>query len=841
MKTLDLAAQWQVKQVKHSGQITSDHALLAATQTVAAEAQTGEGWLPATVPGSVHQDLIKAGIIADPFFSLNENDVQWVGETDWLYRTTFDVPTDMLSTEQIDLAFDGLDTFATVWLNGELLLTNDNMFVPVRHSVKSLIKPSGNVLLAYFESAFNRGKALEALYGKRAAWNGDVSRMYVRKAQYHYGWDWGPCLITAGIWRAVRLETYYARIVEINAPAEVNINLHEATVSVQVDLSTLPAGASLTVSLADANNAVVSETVLPVTATTIHHTLNVPEPALWYPRGHGDQPRYTLTVTLRGQTSILDSKSLKIGLRRLRLIQEPLFDEPGTTFYFEVNNIPLFCGGANWIPADSFTPRVTADQYRQWLQMAANGNMTMLRVWGGGIYEEDVFYDLCDEIGLLVWQDFMFACGMYPAHNEFLDSVRAEAEANIRRLRHHPSLVIWCGNNEDYQIAESLNVYDSEFNGDFTKTNFPAREIYERLLPEICRSLDSSRPYWPGSAYGGRSVHDQTRGDRHSWDVWYGKMADYRDYPLYIGRFVSEFGMQAAPNRKTIESFTRAGERELDSPVLRHHNKASDGMERLQHYIEANIPTPTTLNGYIYGTQFIQSEALAAGIEGWRRRWAGPGRYANGGALIWQINDCWPVISWAVVDYGLNPKPAYYRIRRSLAAVALGIAPKTNGTTNAILIWAVNDTEAPMQCTLEVHLFGLDGTLHGQITQSVTLPIRQSTELGAFFEQLPDNCVVAARLITAGRVVARAAHWPEPPKKGVYYDPVLVASFGNEHGITVALSVQRPARAVVLTIPNATAWDDNMLDLMPGDLQVVTVQGGDSSGFEARWYRADMS
>jgi beta-mannosidase len=825
VKKLNLPAQWQVKQ------IGPDHSPLT-------EAQASDGWLPATVPGSIHQDLIQAGKIADPFFSLNENDVQWVGEADWLYQTTFDVPAELLETDQLDLVFDGLDTFASIWINGELLLTSDNMFVPQRRSVKGLLKASGNVILARFESAFRHGKALEAQYGKLPAWNGDISRVYVRKAQYHYGWDWGPVLLTAGFWRAVRIEAYNARILDVNAPAAVSDDLREAIVSVQVDFTAVPIGASITVRLTDADNTVVSETTLPASGSAVQHTITVTAPALWYPNGHGEQPRYKLTVTLHDGEKTLDSNEQLLGLRRLRLVQEPLIDAPGTSFYFEVNNIPLFCGGANWIPADSFTPRVTIEKYRAWLQMAADSHMVMLRVWGGGIYEEDAFYDLCDEMGLLVWQDFMFACGIYPAHPEFLANVRAEAEANVRRLRNHPSLAIWCGNNEDYQIAEAINAYDPDFNGDFTKTAFPAREIYERLLPEVCGALDPNRQYWPGSPYGGRSVADQTLGDRHTWDVWHGKMADYRDYPLYTGRFVSEFGMQSAPIRQTIEGFTRPDERQLNSPVLRHHNKAVDGMERLAHYIESNIPEPTTLDGYIYGTQFIQSEALAVGIEGWRRLWAGPGRYANSGALVWQINDCWPVISWAIADYDLNRKPAYYRIRRALAPIALGVGPKSSNAADGVVIWATNATSEVVEVTLDVQLFDLDGTRHAHESKAITLTPLQSTELGAFFANLPTNSVVGARLIQGDAVIARAAHWPEPPKQATYSDPGLTVTFDGQR---VTLRVQRPARGVVLTMPNVTDWSDNMIDLLPGDAQVITVQDGDNSGFSARWYGAAES
>jgi len=827
MQTLLLTTGWQVVQ---SASATDDLAT-----NILKEAEAAQGWLSATVPGSVHQDLIAAGRIPDPFFGTNENDVQWVGEADWLYRCMFDSPADWSTSDQIDLCFEGLDTFATVWLNGESILTSDNMFVPARVPVKHLLKPAGNTLLIRFESALQRGHALEAQYGKRAAWNGDPSRVYVRKAQYHYGWDWGPTLLTAGLWRPVRLELYTTRIVEVAAPAEVSADLKKATLPVTVTLSAAQSGATVAIELFDPKGKSVATIALPADGTTLNHTFTVAKPNLWQPRGQGDQARYRLVITLRNGQTITDTHELRIGFRRLRLVQDPLIDQPGTSFTFEINNVPLFCGGANWIPADSFTPRVTDDQYRDWLTLAADGNLTMLRVWGGGIYEADIFYDLCDELGLLVWQDFMFACGMYPAHAAFLASVRAEAEANLRRLRTHPSIVLWCGNNEDYQIAESLNAYDSAVKDDFLSSAFPAREIYEHLLPEVCAALDPTRPYWPGSPYGGQSVADQTIGDRHTWDIWHGKMADYRDYPKFSGRFISEFGMEAAPALSTLEAYIRPEDQAIDSSVLRHHNKASDGPERLAHYLETNTPLPKTLEDYVYLTQFIQSEAMAAGIDGWRRQWGGAGKYAVSGALIWQLNDCWPVISWALADHQRRVKPAYYRVRRALAPISLGIAPINGG----LAIWAVNATAAPIEADLDLRTFGLDGTRRGHESRQVMLPPGRSKELVRYTSGLQrlGEVAVAARLIRAGEVIARAARWPEPPKSAIYADPELRVTFPDPGHLTI--SVQRPARAVYFALPDAR-WDDNMLDLFPGDDRTIAFTGQAADVIPVRWFSVPL-
>lgn len=812
MNAFNLSDGWQVRAVDPEDNFPA---------TFEAEAT----WLDAIVPGSIHQDLLRVGKIPDPFYRTNENAVQWVGETDWLYRCVFDVSENVLSEPEIDLCFDGLDTFATVWLNDQLILTSTNMFIPARIAVKDLLQPTGNRLYILFESALRRGKEDEAEHGTRAVWNGDASRVYVRKAQYHYGWDWGPTLLTAGLWRPVRVESYTARIAEIDAPASVSDDLGSATIPVQVELVGDYAGASLLLRLTDPDDALVAETLFPAEAQATH-TFEIANPALWYPNGSGTQPRYTLSVwLLKDENTIWEERSLRLGLRRLRLVQEPLPHEPGTSFYFEINNLPLFSGGANWIPADSFTPAVTADRYREWLQLAAAGNMNMLRVWGGGVYEEDVFYDVCDELGLLVWQDFLFACGIYPAHPDYLASVRAEAEANVKRLRHHASIVLWCGNNEDYQIAESQKAYDPKFDGDFSQTAFPAREIYERLLPEVCARLDPTRPYWPGSPYGGKTTTDGTVGDRHTWEIWHGNMADYQKYGNYAGRFVSEFGMEAAPHAALIDTFTLPEDRASDSAVMNHHNKAGGGVERLQHYLTANLSNlPTTLDDYIYATQFIQSEAMAAGVEQFRGRWGASGGYATAGALIWQLNDCWPVTSWALVDYELRPKAAYYRVKRALAPISLHILDG--------MVYAVNTTAAPVQGELHIRQF----TLEGYVQTELVAPVKFAPLRAAALLTVPDfhrRFVSAAYFIQQGEVVARAAWWPSP-REVAYPDPGLVI---ERHGDLVTVSSARPARGVLLMDGALERWSDNMLDVMPDDPQTIQHDGA-LEALSVRWLGA---
>jgi len=819
VKQLVLSANWLLKQRDSARSLAEDFA-------------APDGWLPASVPGTVHQDLLAAGRIPDPFVGLNERDVQWVGEADWLYRCAFDLDPAFLDAAQLDLCLDGLDTFATVWLNGQQILSSDNMFIPQRLSVTGLLRPGQNELRLLFESALRRGQQRQAEYSVLTAWNGDFSRLYVRKAQYAFGWDWGPCLITAGPWLPIRLEAYTQRIDEINCPVEVALDLGHATLPVTMTLAGGDgAGLAVRLELFSPDNDMVDAAMLPIAGNQLEHRFEVAAPQLWWPRGSGEQPLYRLVATLQQGDETLDRHELRLGLRRLRLVQEPLADEPGTTFLFEVNNRPIFCGGANWIPDDSFLPRITPERYRAQVQAAADANMNMLRVWGGGIYESDAFYDACDELGLLVWQDFAFACGIYPALDWFQASVKAEAEAAVRRLRHHPSLALWCGNNEDYQVAESVGAYDPAFEGDFTQTRFPAREIYERLLPSICAALDPTRPYWPGSPYGGANTRDQTIGDRHTWDVWHGQMADYHEYPRFAGRFVSEFGMQSLPSLEAIAASTPPEERFPQSRTLEFHNKATDGPRRLTAYLNDTVRIPERLEDYIYATQLMQAEALAAAYRGWRRRWGGPGRYATAGALVWQLNDCWPVTSWAIVDSLFQPKPAWYVIKRALAPLAVELAHAADGAE----VWSVNGLQAAVEAELVLRLWTLDGLPVHEERRQVVLAPNRATELGHFAYEPESLLIVSAQLVMKDGIVARATLWPEPFKYLTLPHPQL--SIGRVGENRLRLRARRPVKGIWLEAGPGVRWDDNMLDLLPGDEQIISVYGLGTAEIQMRWLR----
>ncbi|KAF8529175.1 glycoside hydrolase family 2 protein [Hysterangium stoloniferum] len=825
-------------------------------------------WTPVSqVPTSVHVELINAGKIPNPFIGQNEWDVQWIGESDWAFRSTFILTAGDLIDPNADLVFEGLDTYAVVQLNGHKILDASNMFVPYRVPVKNHLRAGSNELLLTFPSTYLKGKYLEKKHGTFNLWNGDSSRLHIRKAQYNYGWDWGPILMTMGPWRPVFLHTYKARITDLRIQVDVSETL-DTTISISI-VVTYPTGIC-SISIKDQHGVIVRNADLPVRDGEVLTQFNSAkgEFDLWYPVGYGKQPLYTVEVVINDENArLLDSKMQRIGIRRARVVQDVLVGAEGRTFLFEINNIRIFCGGSNWIPADSFLTSITPDVYKAWLQLLVDGNQNMIRVWGGGIYEADIFYDTCDELGILVWQDFMFACGQYPAYDSFLKEVTAEAEANVKRLRNHPSLVIFAGNNEDYQLAESLNLtldYSDE-TSDFKKTNFPGRHIYERVLPEITNRL-SDIYYHRGSPYSGygKDTTDRTFGCVRTNIVLKGTQEPWQNWDILSGRFVSEFGMEGFPNMRTVDYWLDGNkeERHPQSRTMDVHNKAANWQRRLEGYLIENFKHAFDIESYVYYTQIMQAETLASAYRLWRREWRGHGKEYCAGALVWQINDCWPVTSWAIIDYFLRPKPAYYAIARELCPYTVGVTRKDKKTfkdestaafftiDTVIEIWGTNKTLEDKEATLDVTVFNLDDpTWREHRTDKIILKANSSTEF--FVGSLPGQTqrttlsenakpiIVSVRLIDeSGVILGRHSNWPEPYKFINFPNPrdLGFKITVDADGESVQLSTDRPIKGIVLDVDGEDVqWSDQAIDLVPDDPQTVKAVGLEGRTVKARY------
>jgi len=659
--------------------------------------------------------------------------------------------------------------------------------------------------------------------------------------------------LTCGPWRPIDLEIFSSRISDLYFTSSVDKSLKSAELAAKVNIEGTATDVKFEI-LLDGEE-VATKTVKVSTGHAIH-TFNIADPALWYPRPYGKQPLYTITATLLNGSDSLDTSTKKFGLRRGELIQRPVTDQPGTSFFFQINNIPVFCGGSNWIPADNFIPRITKEKYHDWVKLVADGNQFMIRVWGGGIYEEQAFYDACDELGILVWQDFMFGCGNYPAFPEILDSIKTEAEENVKLLRHHPSIIIWAGNNEDYQYAESekltYNLEDKDPES-WLKTDFPARYIYEKILADVCKELCPDVHYHFGSPWSGKDTTDPTVGDMHQWNVWHGSQEKYQDFDKLVGRFVSEFGMEAFPSIKTIESFLPLGKDDPDrfaqSSTVDFHNKAAGHERRIALYLVENFRyAPDPLEQFIYSTQLMQAECLASAYRLWKRQWKGPGREYCGGALVWQINDCWPVTSWAIVDFYLRPKHAYFTVKREMAAISLGVTRKEHlvprdkhtrayiDKTTQIEIWGSNLTLEDITGDVVVKAFDVvtgNETYSKTVKSTFLFPKNQSTEVITMDVPITkkdvgeeNSIVVAAYLFENGDQTARYINWPEPLKYVHLQKPKHLRAELSSNGRFVEITSEVPVKGVAVEChDDAVKFGDNLVDIVPGEMVSIPVTG----------------
>ncbi|KAK9359942.1 glycoside hydrolase superfamily [Lipomyces starkeyi] len=786
----------------------------------------------------IHPDLVDAGVILEPFVDLNEQAIQWVGEADWEYQTTFKYASGSIFA---DLVFEGLDTFATVYLNDVKVLETENMFHSHRVSVNDSLKEGDNCLRIYFHSALLIARELERANKPMPLWNGESCRLYIRKAQYHFGWDWGPVLVTCGPYKEVRLETYNATVTDLSVLVDIPEALDVAYTT--VIMSTSGQYHHAFVEVLSPDGSIVKSEFVGYSTPTQEVTITLENPELWYPHKYGSQPLYKFTVKLcTASNNELNKLSKSIGLRRARVVQNPLVDQPGTSFYFEINNIAMFAAGSNWIPSHSFHTLLTEQDYNDWIKLVVDGNQDMLRVWGGGIYELDIFYQLCDKFGILVWQDFMFGCGLYPYTPELAKSVTIEAAQQVSRLRNYCSVVIYAGNNEDYQVAESLNLkWDSNQKEGLAESDFPAREYYEKILPSAVKKFSANTYYHLGSPYGGETTRDPTVGDIHQWNVWHGTQEKYQNWSHLAGRFVSEFGMLAFPKIETIKSCVTDGSQLYpQSEILDQHDKADGFERRLALYVIENIKIDSMdLESWTYATQFMQAECLAYAYRCWRREWKGKGKEYIAGALVWQLNDCWPTISWSICDFYRRPKLAYYAIKRESANLTLGIyrnhmaedgmhitgletksdhAQFYGKKDFAVDVWGVNSSLSLVRGVLIINFIQVfSGRKVFESKQNVDLLPNQSTQFLTDIS-VPTDChtAVYVRLLdTSGSVIARAADWPQPLKYLTFNPGMNVTAEVRDDGV-VTVSTNYPVKCVVLDVPGAT-FDDNGFDMFESD------------------------
>jgi beta-mannosidase len=663
---------------------------------------------PAQIPGSIFTDLLENKIIDDPFLGCNSENLRWVEDEEWVYETRFNAVDNLLKNEHIDLIFEGLDTYAEVTLNGKSILFADNMFRKWVIDVKNELKAGENVLSVRFHSATKKGKELASILSYTLP---EGERVFLRKAQYHFGWDWGPRLVGCGIWKPVYIRAWNDLNIENVQLIQNSLNKENARLTLKANLNS-DISDNIEIEIIDNDSEKkYGKIVFPIEKGTneLSYKFTIDDPIYWWTYDHGKPNLYNLRINLLRNKQLIYSETKKIGLRKIELINRP--DSNGESFYFKLNDKPVYIKGANYIPQDVFPSRVTDSTYRDLLEKAKWSNMNMLRVWGGGIYEKDIFYELCDSLGILVWQDFMFACAMYPGDQVFIDNVRSEITEQVIRLRNHPSIALWCGNNEidegwhnwgwqkqyNYTSADSIKIYS-----DYKK-------LFHELIPEILAKEDYSRPYWPSSPqYGWGRTKSLTHGDSHYWGVWWG-MEPFEVYKKKMPRFSSEYGFQGFPDLKTLMEIAPAESLFLGSNVLKCHQKHPRGFETIQEYMSREWPVPNYLEDYIYVSQLVQAYGIRTAIEAHRSA-----KPYNMGTLYWQYNDCWPVISWSGLDYFHRPKALQYFVRKAFEPVLM--IPEI--TDSSINITIINDTGNPFSYDLWIKIFDIESNQIFGLTDS---------------------------------------------------------------------------------------------------------------------------
>jgi beta-mannosidase len=763
----------------------------------------------ATVPGTVHTDLFQQHLIPDPFYGANEKKLQWIENESWEYETIFSVSNFELSAENIELEFNGLDTYATVFLNGNSILEADNMFRKWTLSVKNRLKKGKNQLKIVFHSAAQKGKEAAT---KLPYTLPERERVFIRKAQYQFGWDWGPRFVTAGIWKNVQLKFWNSAKIENIKYSQLQLNEEKALLEFITDIYS-PKEQTVQLALNDK----VQTFHLKKGKNIVKMPYEILKPIFWWCNGLGKPHLYSFSVELFQQNKLLESKKLNIGLRTIELVQNK--DTFGTGFYFKLNGKPVFMKGANYVPNDSFLPRVSKTSPLELVLNAKAAHMNMLRVWGGGVYADDAFYDACDANGILVWQDFMFACSMYPGDDKFVANVKQEVIDQVDRLQNHPSLALWCGNNENDEGWHNWG-WQKQYNyskSDSTQIWNYYKKVFHELIPHTLDSLLSKdkNSYWPSSpSIGWGRKESLLQGDSHYWGVWWGK-EPFEMYQKKVGRFMSEYGFQGMPNKETLERVIAQSDLNFGSEVFKNHQKHPTGFETINEYMARDFRVPIALDKYIYVSQLLQAYGMKTAIEA--HRLAKP--YCMG-SLYWQFNDCWPVTSWSTVDYYGNWKASHYQVKESFAPIVLLFSEDAK----ALSIIGSNDTFDVQTGTLTAQLLDFSGNVIWKADKICEIKQESNTVcLQIAYDQFPnfDKQKSVLQVEFKGKNTESVAyHYFVKPKELLLEKPTIEIKVVGETLIEVTTNTL--AKNVYLH-SDGGFFNTNYFDLIPGFPKIIKI------------------
>lgn len=781
-------------------------------------------WLDAKVPGDVHVDLINAGLMEEPSFDLNSYKCKWVEDKEWWYKKEFIVPAGFIK-DKVEIIFEGLDTTSKIWLNGKKIGKTNNAFIPHIIDVTKHIKTGKNVLTVRIDCGIwaVRGKPLKKYSGRS-------ERIWIRKPQYVFGWDWAPRVVTCGIWRPVKLVAY-DKVAIRSVFLRSKLGKNRAGVSVDIDLENVGRKQeSLDINISLKNKKTHQKNLkvrMKPGKTTIKTKINVKNPKLWFPKPIGRPSLYKAKVTIKKGGTLLDEYNTKFGIREVELIQKRLpLPEGGKSFTIAINGQKVYCKGANWVPVDSIPARITKEKYKRLVEAAAEANLNMFRIWGGGIFEDKDFYELCDENGIMIYHDFMYACAMYPDDNKgFRKEVEKETIAALKILRNYACIIMWSGNNENHQgfVDKWLT------KGDI----FYGKRIYHGILPRSIKKYDNTRPYWPGSPYGGKDPNSESEGDEHFWEIsLHGKLDDrinYWNFEKCSGKFVSEYGVAGMPLLKSVKKYLPLNKINFKSESWKHHINDMDyflikkGEKRVTERMIKMFYTEKedlSVGEYINYSQANQAEGYKVSSEHFRRR-----KYYCSGNLFWMYSDCWGELGWTIIDYYLNLKPGYYYIKRAFQPILVSIKREDYGVS----IWVVNDTlENYGNAKLEFGVSTLDGKIIKKSRKNIRIAANKSEcFVKDFVEQMKRQRFYYVKLRINGKIISENRHFFSAykslmmPKANVN---CKLEKKGNKKAI-LKVKTDNFAYFVNFDLPNKVACSDNYFDIFPNSEKKVILTG----------------
>lgn len=766
---------------------------------------TDSVWHSASVPGNVFTDLLHHQLIEDPFIGNNEEKVQWVSETDWEYKTNFTLSEDLLEKKHFELNFEGLDTYASVYLNDSLILKANDAFRNWEVDVKPLLKVENELRLVFESASRYEAKAKEKLPFELPEGN----RIFTRKAQFQYGWDWGPKLNTSGIWRPIKLVAWNELKIDNIFVKELQITHSVADLSIEINKRSNVELDKKIIYHIYVDDSLIQSSEPTYTNYQQYNKIQIKNPKLWWPHNLGEPYLYDIKVVVKDGRKILDSISVRKGFRTMELVTEK--DSIGESFYFKINDVPIYAKGANYIPQHSFQNEVKHKDYERLLNDVVDANMNMLRVWGGGIYENDIFYELCDEKGILVWQDFMFACAMYLGDEVFLEDVTEEAIQNVVRLRNHASLALWCGNNESSEGWHRWGWQDNRSEEEIEEIWSNYLKVFDSILPKTVNKY-SNISYWQTSPkYGRGNPLYKSEGDAHDWWIWHDGYP-FEHLEKNVPRFMSEFGFQSFPSYETIRYINQNDSIEISSDGFKNHQKHSRGFQIIEDYMKQDFPVPDLAEDYVYMSQLLQAYGITKGIEAQRRA-----KPYNMGTLYWQLNDCWPAVSWSSIDYFGNWKALHYKAKRSFENVLVS----SEVENNILKTWVVNDDLEDITGKLSLQLINFSGEVIWSNEEEIKVePLSSEVKFELDLKTINFNKNETV-LVSNFNGKTSYFYFVKPKDLELQQAEIQKTITKTNNGFSIELSSSTLQKDVFLFTKAKGHFSDNFFDLMPNQTKTL--------------------